>query len=44
MLNDGRVVGDSSFGVQLLGTTFPEALDLLLRRPYRPAFLLDYRK
>lgn len=43
-LDDGRIVSDSSFGLQLLGDTFPEALDLLLRRYRKPEFLIDYRQ
>jgi hypothetical protein len=41
-LDDGRIVSDSSFGLQLLGDTFPEALDLLLRRYRKPEILIDY--
>jgi hypothetical protein len=35
-LDDGRIVSDSSFGLQLLGDTFPGAFDLLLRRYRKP--------
>jgi hypothetical protein len=42
MLDDGKVVSDSSFGLQLLGNTFPEALDLALRRYRKPDVLVDY--
>jgi hypothetical protein len=44
LLDDGRIVSDSSFGLQLLGNNFPEALDLLLRRYRKPEFLIDYNK
>jgi hypothetical protein len=44
MLDDGRVVSDSTFGLELLGNNFPEALDLVLRRYRKPALLIDYRQ
>jgi hypothetical protein len=42
LLDDGCVVADSSFGLQLLGKTFPEALDLAIRRYRKPETLVDY--
>lgn len=42
LLDDGRVVSDSSFSLQLLGSTFPEALDLALRRYRKPDVLVSY--
>lgn len=44
LLDDHRVVCDSALGIRLLGRDFPEALDLVLRRPRRPEFLIDYRR
>ena len=43
-LDDGRIVSDPSFGLQLLGNSLPEALDLMLRRCRKPEFLIDYRQ
>jgi hypothetical protein len=42
LLDDGRVVSDSSMSLNLLGSTFPEALDLALRRYRRPDVLIGY--
>jgi SUKH-3 immunity protein len=42
LLDDGRVVCDSSFALELLADNFPEALDLLVRRYRRPEILIDY--
>ncbi|MVU82307.1 hypothetical protein GPX89_34360 [Nocardia sp. ET3-3] len=44
ILDDGRVVSDDVLGLRLLGTTFPEAVDLVLRRYRRPEFLLRYAR
>jgi SUKH-3 immunity protein len=42
LLDDGRVVSDSSFGLQLLGNNFPEAVDLAVRRYRKPVLLINY--
>ncbi|MFJ4657989.1 SUKH-3 domain-containing protein [Nocardia sp. NPDC088792] len=42
ILDDGRVVSDSVQGLYLLADTFPDALDLLLRRHRTPDLLLAY--
>ncbi|GAB0102575.1 hypothetical protein JMUB6875_15430 [Nocardia sp. JMUB6875] len=42
ILDDGRVVSDDVLGLRLLGSAFPEAVDLVLRRYRRPDFLVRY--
>ncbi|MGW4249068.1 SUKH-3 domain-containing protein [Nocardia sp. NPDC004722] len=44
ILDDGRVVSDGVLALHLLGPTFPQALDLIIRRHRTPDLLLSYNR
>ncbi|MEC3920197.1 SUKH-3 domain-containing protein [Nocardia sp. CDC160] len=44
ILDDGRVVSDGILALHLLAPTFPQALDLLIRRHRTPDLLLTYNR